>query len=513
MIDNNIITFAEESISDQDCTSMQTWKIVVVDDDESVHAVTRMILKNFEFEGKKLAIFSAYTDEQAKTLLAEHSDTAVVLLDVVMNEEDSGLKIVRYIREELKNRLVRIILRTGQPGHAPEKQVIIDYDINDYKHKTELTADKIFVTLVASLRSYSDLLILEYNRIGLEKIIESSASLFRLQNFRDFIHGVLMQLTALMKLNKNAIYCRSSAVSATKLGNHFIVEAAVGDFNACLSKTIEESLPPDALSIISEALEKKESVYRSQSFVAYFCSVNNIENLIYLTTNRDINFWDRRLIEIFCSNISVGLDNLLLGQEIENTQKEIIFTLGEVAEARSRETGNHVKRVAEFAAILATEYGLAKEDVELIRLATPMHDIGKLTIPDAILNKPAPLDEEERLMIQTHAQAGYEMLKTSNRKLMKLAATIALEHHEKYDGTGYPLGKKGNQISIYGRIVAIADVYDALGCDRVYKKAWNQNDIINFFNEGKGTWFDPTLTDIFLNNLQILRRISLQFPD
>lgn len=509
---DDLITFSEEKTPAGQRVS-GSWKIVVVDDDATVHSVTRMVLKNFVFEDKDLEILSAYSDAEARDLLARNPDTAVVFLDVVMKEEDSGLKTVKYIREELANNLVRIILRTGQPGLAPEKKIIVDYDINDYKLKTELTADKLFVTLVAALRAYGDLLILEYNRIGLEKIIESSAFLFHQQNFREFITGVLIQLTALMKLDRSAVYCRTSALSATRTDGRFLVEAAVGDFSEGLHLPIDEVLPPKALEQIHEALKVKKSVYYPYSFVAYFRTMSGMENIIYFTASREIRSWDKKLIEIFCSNISVGLDNLSLGQEIENTQKEIIETLGEVAEARSRETGHHVKRVAEYAALLARLSGLAEDEVEMIKMASPMHDIGKLAIPDAILNKPGELSADELIVIRTHAQAGHDMLGTSQRPLMKIAALIALEHHEKYDGTGYPAGKKGLEISIHGRIVAIADVYDALGCDRVYKKAWPQGRIIEFFRTVRGTWFDPVLTDLFLDHLDEIAEVRNRFPD
>lgn len=494
-------------------TVKRRWKIIIVDDDESVHAVTRMILRNFVYQERRLDLISAYTEEEAHAVLQEHSDAAVILLDVVMSEEDSGLKIAQYIRDTLKNQLIRIILRTGQPGQAPEKQVIIDYDINDYKLKTELTADKLFVTMVAALRSYEDLLVLDYNRIGLEKIIESSAALFRIQNYREFIQGVLIQLISIMRLDKDAAFCRSSALSAKRSGSTFFVEAAIGEYANGVQQPIEEVLPQKALDLIKIALEKKDSVYEANKFIAYFKTSSDMENLIYFSSDQEIAPWNRRLLKTFCTNVSVGLDNLNLGREIENTQKEIIITLGEVAEARSRETGHHVKRVAEYAAILAREVGLHEDQIRLLKMACPMHDIGKLAIPDAILNKPASLDEEEMAIIKTHTQAGYDMLKTSGRPLMRLAAQIALEHHEKYDGSGYPLGKKGNDISIEGRIVAIADVYDALGNDRVYKKAWPQEDIVKFFKEVRGTWFDPLLCDIFIQKMPDMQLIGEKYPD
>jgi len=201
-----------------------------------------------------------------------------------------------------------------------------------------------------------------------------------------------------------------------------------------------------------------------------------------------------------------GMDTALeeiiaLNKEIEETQREVVFTMGSIGESRSKETGNHVKRVAEYSKLLALYYGLDEDESEMLRQASPMHDIGKVAIPDAVLNKPGRFDEEERRIMDTHAALGYEMLKHSQRELLLMAATVAYEHHEKWDGSGYPRGISGKAIHIYGRITALADVFDALGSDRVYKKAWDDEKIFSLFREERGKHFDPRLIDIFFDHL------------
>jgi response regulator RpfG family c-di-GMP phosphodiesterase len=190
-----------------------------------------------------------------------------------------------------------------------------------------------------------------------------------------------------------------------------------------------------------------------------------------------------------------------LQQEIEDTQKEVIFTLGAIAEARSQETGNHVRRVAEYSRILALHFGLSAREAEMLKQASPMHDIGKVATPDSILNKPGRLTQEEFTIMKQHAELGYEMLKHSNRPLLKMAAILAYEHHEKYDGSGYPRGLVGKNIHIYGRITAIADVFDALGSNRCYKKAWVDEDIFALLREQSGKHFDPRLVALFFEHL------------
>lgn len=203
----------------------------------------------------------------------------------------------------------------------------------------------------------------------------------------------------------------------------------------------------------------------------------------------------------------------LLHKEIESSQREIIFTMGSIGESRSKETGNHVKRVAEYSKIFALNYGLSEEEAELIRQASPMHDIGKVGIPDSILKKPAKLTDEEMVVMKTHAEIGFSMLKHSDRPLLKAAAIVAYEHHEKWDGSGYPQGLSGEDIHLYGRITAIADVLDALGSDRCYKKAWEDERIFVLLKEEKSKHFDPKLIDIFFDNLDEFLLVRDRYKD
>ncbi len=190
-----------------------------------------------------------------------------------------------------------------------------------------------------------------------------------------------------------------------------------------------------------------------------------------------------------------------LQNEIVETQTEIIYKMGAIGESRSKETGNHVKRVALYSKILATHYGLSEDEAELLREASPMHDIGKVAIPDSILKKPGRLTTEERVIMNTHSQLGFDMLHGSTRPLLNAAAIVAHEHHERWDGKGYPQGLTGQETHIYGRITAIADVFDALGSDRVYKEAWDDEKIFKLLKDERGKQFDPKLVDIFFDNL------------
>lgn len=202
-----------------------------------------------------------------------------------------------------------------------------------------------------------------------------------------------------------------------------------------------------------------------------------------------------------------------LNKAVEDTQRDIIYAMGEIGETRSKETGNHVKRVAHYSEILALLYGLSQEESSRLKMASPMHDIGKVGIPDAILNAPRRLSEAEFEVMKTHAVLGYDMLKSSHRPILQAAAIVAHEHHECFDGSGYPRGLKGEDIHIYGRITAVADVFDALSSKRVYKKAWPLAEVLAYFDQQSGYCFDPVLVKLLVDNLHTFVQIGNKYVD
>lgn len=202
-----------------------------------------------------------------------------------------------------------------------------------------------------------------------------------------------------------------------------------------------------------------------------------------------------------------------LNKDIEDTNKEILITLGEMSEKRSLETGNHIKRVAEYTGIIATKLNLPKDEVEILKEASMMHDVGKIGIPDNILNKAGKLTDEEFEIMKKHTTIGNEIFKNSKRKLLEIAALIALEHHEKWNGTGYPNGLEGENIHIYGRITALADVFDALGTTRCYKQKWEIGEILKYIKSQSGKQFDPKIVEIFFNNIDEFLYVKNKYED
>jgi response regulator RpfG family c-di-GMP phosphodiesterase len=198
-------------------------------------------------------------------------------------------------------------------------------------------------------------------------------------------------------------------------------------------------------------------------------------------------------------------------EDIIDNQKDLIYLLGEVVENRSKETGSHVKRVALISEFIARKYGLSDEYAAMIKVASPLHDIGKIGISDAILNKPSRLSRSEYQQIQGHADLGFQLLNKLDKPLIKMAATIAHEHHEYYNGKGYPAGLMGEHIAIEARIVALVDVFDALSSQRVYKEPWSDESIIEYIINNKAIQFDPELVDLFMDNIDEILQIRNQF--
>ncbi len=200
-------------------------------------------------------------------------------------------------------------------------------------------------------------------------------------------------------------------------------------------------------------------------------------------------------------------------QEIEQTQRELIYTIARITDIHSAETGNHIRRVSEYARLLALLVGYDTEKAEIFKLAAAMHDVGKIGIPHAILNKPGRLTSDERAVINRHPDIGHDILSQSKRPLLRAAAIVAHQHHEKYDGTGYPRGLKGKEIHILGRVAALADVFDALDTSRPYKKQWGLHQTITHIQNESGKHFDPRLVDLLIKNFGQFRKIRDKFPD
>ena len=501
---------------DKPNAASQPWIVLIVDDEEQVHSITKLVLDRYTFEGRKLHFLHAYSAKEAREVLSTHDDIALVLLDVVMESDQAGLQLAKYIRQELKNKFTRIVLRTGQPGQAPEESVIADYDINDYKDKTELTATKLKTLMYSTLRSYRDIVALEENRKGLEMIIDSSAKIFEKQSLQKFTSAVLVQLIALLGLNKDSAYMQPiSGFAVENENNDYRILSATGKYAALVNQSVRQNLPQDICQKLDEAHNYKKNFYCEEYYIFYFMTGLGKENLLYISHSqfKPLEDVDKKLLEVFSSNAGIAFENAYLKEEREATQQEIVYLLGDAVETRSPETGNHVKRVAEISELLALAMGVNEKKAARIKSASPLHDLGKIAIPDAILNKNGKLTPEEWEIMKTHADVGYNMLNKSKHETLQYAAIIAHEHHERWDGNGYPRKLAGKQIHLFGRIAAVADVFDALNAVRCYKPAWPMEKIEAYFKEESGKQFDPTVVNVLFENINEIKQICERLTD
>ena len=316
------------------------WRVLVVDDEPDIHELTELSLRGFTYGGRGLEILRALSGAEARDIMTRKGDIAVALVDVVMETDDAGLRLVDFIRKELGDRFVRLVIRTGQPGAAPEREVIERYDIDDYKDKTELTAQKLFTVMRTALRAWA------------------------------------------------------------------------------------------------------------------------------------------------------------LQEDLLEANRQALYMLAVASEHKDEDTGAHIQRLSEGTRRLALHLGIEAGEAARYAEASVLHDIGKLGVPDAILQKPGSLTPDEFATIKRHAAIGEGIL--SHSDWFELARACAATHHERWDGSGYPHGLKGEAIPFIGRIVAVMDVFDALTHARPYKQAWPIEQAVAEIERGSGTQFDPRVVESFL---------------
>jgi len=493
-------------------SSGKKWRVLIVDDDESIHQITRLVLADAFIENRPLDIVSVYSGREARELLSHDESFCMAFVDVVMETDHAGLDLVEWIRKEKQNRAIRLILRTGQAGNAPEAKVIREFDINDYKEKTDFTAGKMTTTVYASIRAFRDIVTIQRSLDAFKLLIKSTHDLLKINQFKPFGSAALNHLLTLMDVDSSALYIARNQRDFDEESTNLII--------ACTGKYVSESdslessdISDEVKSLIQRAFDEKKHFTGDDYFIGYYEASPGAASVLYVEFEDDCEHFKANLAELFATNVALILESLTKQHEIERTQKELLYIFGEAIEARSKETGAHVQRVAYICELLAKKYNLEERFVTAIKMASPLHDLGKITIPEHILNKPGPLDESEWSIMKTHASIGQKLLEKSNTSITKLGARMAHYHHENWDGSGYPEGLKGENIPVEARIMAIVDTFDALGSDRTYKSKWEMDDIKLYIMEQRGKKFQPELVDIFIESFQEVLDIRNRFPD
>ncbi|MBF0264694.1 MAG: DUF3369 domain-containing protein [Gammaproteobacteria bacterium] len=519
MNDDDELIFLEEddteSTSSKAENNLEPWIVAIIDDEEQIHHITKLALGHFRFNNRPLQFLDAYSGKEGIELFKNNNNIAVCLLDVVMETEHAGLDLVKEVRE-LGNDFTRIVLRTGQPGQAPEEKIITTYDINDYKEKTELTRNKLVTLMHSCLKTYEYILNQEQMRIGLENVIQASTHVLSQTYLEQFVLGVLTQMNSLFNFGRDsALISTPQGFAAHENNQQLSIIAGTGDFQSHTKPVQIEDIIPEELCQKILLQEKQFEVFYDDHFFisSYMTKRNSREILLFSGNIKAYQPFQFHLVNVFCHNTLIALENIFLKSEVEDAHSEMVFMLGEAVETRSKETGYHLRRVAELSYILAKNLGMDELFCELIKQAAPLHDIGKIAIPDAILNKPGKLNEEEWEIMKTHVSSGYNMLSKSSKHIMQVAALICRDHHERWDGKGYPRGLSEQNISVEGRITAVADVFDALATKRCYKEAWSIDDVFEYFQSANGTQFEPALVTILFDNKEEILSIYDKYQE
>lgn len=317
--ENDELTFLDEdNHSEMDTRVYKTWNILIVDDDEEIHTVTRLALSDLIVSDRKLNFLHAYSGKQAQDVLHEYGrDIAIILLDVVMETDNAGFEVVEYLRNTLNLTEPRIILRTGQPGYAPEEHVIKNYDINDYKTKTELTRGKLMTTIIASLRSYQQILTINQSRLGLQKIIASSSNLLEEHSIKGFCEGIVTQISSLIGLDSEGLVCAKAGSVVDREDDGVYVLGAAGGFAEFINQPIDNIHNEDIVEHVGRCLRLKKHIYEPNCSILYINS-SGFEAAVYLNASKTISEMDRDLLQVFLTSISVGYENVYLFHELRN---------------------------------------------------------------------------------------------------------------------------------------------------------------------------------------------------
>ena len=498
-------------------------RILIVDDEIVIRELMSDILTDEGF-----SVASAPNGMAALEMLKSTNDFVVLFTDIMMPEMD-GIELIRKARL-VSPALVPIVMTgyaTLETARAAVKEGAYDYVLKPFN----LSEIKMSVTnaLERCRLANENASLLEITELF--NISERIASIRSEDALLEFVLEAALQRVEAE---------RGSLMLVSEDGTTMTVARGVGlpedyDNAAILVKNsisgwVAENVKPlfvedirqeptvDKLSwqlrdnsFISVPLERKSSALSGPE--GEKGRVIAVLNVTEKRNQKTFTEADLKILSIMANHAAAALENVRLLRDVEDAQREIVFTLGEIVETRSQETGFHVKRVAEYCKLLGLKCGLSPAEAEILRLASPLHDVGKVGIPDAILNKPGKLTPEEFDIIKTHATMGYDMLKVTKGHVLQAAAVIALQHHERFDGQGYPHGLLGKDIHIFGRITCIADVFDALGVARVYKEAWELDRILDLFREERGKQFDPDITDVFFDSLDEILAIRDSLSD
>lgn len=499
------------------------WTVLIVDADERVQDDIRSVLSEVRYQGAPLALLPARTVEEARDLLGKYPGLAVALIEPVLggtasDDAASGLELVSFIRQTLGNRRIRIVIHTSHPDAVPERQVVDHHEVDGYLVKGETTADRLKTTVMTALRALGQIRAEGSLRYGLAKLIVATGELAKIKKPQHFHQDLLDRLTYMLGMSKDALLCLHGEANAPD--DVIRISAASGRFTQWRGADIAALPEPAVTATLRHALATGETL-RTPQYVVLTLKSRGVTGLAYVDGACTLREYNWQWVEVFRMKAESALENVLLIKELEAVQEATVLMLARLSEYKDEVTAGQLRRLerltTEIARVLLERNACPEinEDlVDRIGLASLLHDIGMFLVPDHIRMREGELDDEDYVVIQRHAEQGHRLLKGAGETLhgasfLSTAAEIALHHHERFDGSGYPHRLAGSAIPLSARIVATADVFDALVSDRHHRRAWPVSDAIRWTVDRAGSQFDPVVVEAFTTAIE---RLNLTDP-
>jgi len=497
-------------------------KILVVDPDPALTGMAREALDGYTLNGAGLEVLTSATAAEAREALYEHPDIAVMLLEPVLETPAAGLDLVNHIRTDLGNQRVRIIVCTAHPDTVPEDQVVEAYDVSDYRTKDSLTPRALRTAVIGRLRAFVNLQAQAAGRKGLARMLVATTGLLEMRTPDVLFPNILPRVVGLLGIGQHALLCIQG--DTLPRDRKIRVRASTGRFAQWKDVDVADIGEPRVQAALERLSPSSETIVEPDYCALRLRAHGGIIGMIYVEGhNNDGTAREWQLLELFRNKCSIAFENALLFEELNTSQKATVLAMGSLAEYKDNAAAGHLQRIERLVGDIARElHGqghfsdeLDEEFVEKVGLASLLHDVGMLSVSDETLGIPGELANNDMAAIQRHTMIGYRILNEAavplrGRSLLTIAAEIARYHHERYDGSGYMEGLSGNAIPIGARIMAVADVFDALITDRQYRSAWTVEQAITWIIERAGKDFDPVVVEAFVT---VVRRIQATDPE
>lgn len=484
-------------------------KILVVDGDPALLAMAHQALDDLSIDGAGLTLIGAATAAEAREALYNNPDIALVLLEAVLEEPRAGLDLIRHIRSDLGNQRTVAVVCTAHPDRVSEAEAVETFEANDYRPKDGLTARALRTAVLGHLRAYASLQTIAQGRKGLARMLVATTGLLELRTPDLLFPNILPRVVGLLGIGHHALLCVQG--DTLPRDRKIRVRASIGRFAKWKDVEVAEMDEPRVTAALERLSPSSETIVEADFCALRLRANGGITGMIYVEGRNDGSAREWQLLELFRNKCSIAFENALLIEELNTSQKATVLAMASIAEYKDSAAPGHLQRIERLVGEVARELHrrgqfsdqLDADFVEKVGLASLLHDVGMLSVSEEMLGVPGELANNDMLTIQRHTEIGHRILSEAavplrGRSLLSIAAEIARYHHERYDGSGYMEGLRGNAIPISARIMAVADVFDALITQRPYRAPWTVEQALAWIVERSGREFDPQVVDAFL---------------